>query len=526
MVRWLNEVSKSNSDEVGEKAALLGEMIKFGFPVPRGFVISYDEFDKAMVELGPEIQSILSIANPDNFNSIITASSKIKELFKSYQFSNDFEREIKDFYSKLHIDKTEYGNVNSDAFNFIKAGREIPFVSVRVSNNSSTPKHYSTSLNVKQTQEILSAIRKAWASIYSPYSILYRKSNNSPFPRAAILIQEMVNSTKSGDLFSINPITGNRDQIVIQGRWGLSLKSSPGASIFICDKHSAQILESYESKPTKYYTKDPQHGNTAVRTLEDEFKNIPVLGSREIELLTRIAKDVENKLGFPVNIEWAIEKRKFHLIQVRPASNFFKRPVFSNQFPNQFDKTMARGLPASPGFVKNKAVIINSPNDFHKFQPNNILITDSFNGQILPLILQASGVIFKNEDLSSFGSIIARDFEKPCMIKAKLEINSDLEQAELNASTGKLYGPEQSTEVQHGHEEKIETINLDGIHKKLESIEHEITTLNAELTEARSQNLLSEADREKSKLISELEWDVRSLKEKVQKTLDSKQDSI
>ena len=301
MVIWLNEVSKSNADEVGEKAALLGEMIKFGFPVPRGFVISYDEFDKAMVELGPEIQSILSIANPDNFNSILTASEKIKELFKSYQFSNDFEREVKDFYSKLQIDKKEYGNVNSDAFNFIKAGRDIPFVSVRVSNNASTPKHYSTSLNIKQIPEIISAIRKAWASSYSPYSILYRRANNSPFPRAAILIQEMVNSTKSGDLFSINPITGNKDQIVIQGRWGLSLKSSPGASIFICDKHSAQIIESYESKPTKYYTKDPQHGNTAVRTLEEEFKNIPVLGSREIELLTKIAKDVENKLGFPVN---------------------------------------------------------------------------------------------------------------------------------------------------------------------------------------------------------------------------------
>ena len=519
MVIWLNEVSKSNADEVGEKAALLGEMIKFGFPVPRGFIISYDEFDKAMVELGPEIQSILSIANPDNFNSILTASEKIKELFKSYQFSNDFEREVKDFYSKLQIDKNEYGNVNSNAFNFIKAGRDIPFVSVRVSNNASTPKHYSTSLNVKQIPEILSAIRKAWASIYSPYSILYRRANNSPFPRAAILIQEMVNSSKSGDLFSINPITGNKDQIVIQGRWGLSLKSSPGASIFICDKHSAQIIESYESKPTKYYTKDPQHGNTAVRTLEEEFKNIPVLGSREIELLTKIAKDVENKLGFPVNLEWAIEKRKFHLIQVRPAANFFKRPVFSNQFTNQFDKTMARGLPASPGFVTNKTVIINSPNDFHKFQPNNILITDSFNGQILPLMLQSSGVIFKNEDLSSFGSVIARDFEKPCMVKAKLEINYDLEQAELNASTGKLYGPEQISKNEQEFEEQTETINLEGIYKKLESVEHEITTLNAKLTEARSQNLLSDEDQEKSKLISELEWDVRELKDKLSQYL-------
>ncbi len=516
MVIWLNEVSKSKVDEVGEKAALLGEMIKFGFPVPRGFVISYDEFDKAMVELGPEIQAILTTANPDNFNSIISASGKIKELFKNYQFSNSFEKEINDYYSKLHIDKNEYGNVNSDAFNFIKAGRELPFVSVRVSNNSSTPKHYSTSLNVKQTSEILSAIRKAWASIYSPYSILHRKTNNSPFPRAAILIQEMVNSSKSGDLFSINPITGNRDQIVIQGRWGLSLKSSPGASIFICDKQSAQVIETYDSKPSKYYTKDPQNGKTAVRTLEDEFKNISVIGSREIELLTRIATDAENKLGFPVNLEWSIEKRKFHLIQVRPASNFFKRPVFSNQFPNQFDKTMAKGIPASPGFTTNKTVIINSPNDFSKFQPNNILITDSFNGQILPLMLQSSGVVFRNEDLSSFGAIIARDFEKPCIVKAKLQINSDLEQAELNASTGKLFGPEQVQEtIQQSHEEPRGNIDLTGIYSKLEAIEHELTTLNAQLTEARSQNLLSDSDREKSKLISDLEWEVRELKEKL-----------
>ena len=101
MVRWLNKISKSDTEEFGEKSAFLGEMSKFGFPIPRGFVISYDEFDKAMVELGPEIRSILSTANPANFNSIINASDSIKKLFQKYEFSNDFENEIKDFYSSF-----------------------------------------------------------------------------------------------------------------------------------------------------------------------------------------------------------------------------------------------------------------------------------------------------------------------------------------------------------------------------------------------------------------------------------------
>ena len=68
-----------------------------------------------------DIRSILSTANPTSFNSITTASESIKKLFQEYEFSNDFEDEIKDFYSKLHIDKNEYGNVDSNAFNFIKA---------------------------------------------------------------------------------------------------------------------------------------------------------------------------------------------------------------------------------------------------------------------------------------------------------------------------------------------------------------------------------------------------------------------
>ena len=181
----------------------------------------------------------------------------------------------------------------------------------------------------------------------------------------------------------------------------------------------------------------------------------------------------------------------------------------------------------TPGEPSRQVVVQVAPGVYSKLPQVQILVPEL--GKVtlpplvklttFPLMLKSSGVIFKNEDLSSFGSIIARDFEKPCIVKAKVQINSDINQAELNASTGKLYGPEQATETQLESEAPTETINLDGIYKSLEGVEHELTTLNAQLTEARSQNLLSDSDREKSKLISDLEWEVRELKEKLSRHL-------
>ena len=79
-----------------------------------------------------------------------------------------------------------------------------------------------------------------------------------------------------------------------------------------------------------------------------------------------------------------------------------------------------------------------------------------------------------------------------------------------------VYGPEQQGQLEvEEYSEPDNGIDLNRIHDKLNSIENEITTLNAKLTEARSQNSLSESDHEKSKLISELEWEIRELKEKI-----------
>ena len=122
-----------------------------------------------------------------------------------------------------------------------------------------------------------------------------------------------VSTSDNLDAFSLNPITGDNSQFIIQARWGLSLRNSPGASIYICSKEESKIIDSHENIPDTYYTNDPQSGVTALRTLESEFKQIPLISEREVNLLSKIIGDIESRVGFPVHIEWGIEKRKFKL---------------------------------------------------------------------------------------------------------------------------------------------------------------------------------------------------------------------
>ena len=493
MIEWLSELSKDDRSRVGEKASLLGELSKFGFPVPKGFVVPFSEYNEAYQRLEPEIDAALSVVDVNNTSSITAASKRISDLFQNYRFPESFKKDLEEFYSKLHIDKSTYGNVDMGAFNFIKAGRDKPFVSVRVSTNSSTPKHFSTYLNVKRIVNIEPAIKKAWASIYSPYSILYRKLKNVPFPHPAVIIQEMVSAAKSGDAFSLNPLSGDNSQFIIQARWGLSLRNSPGASIYICSKESSRVIESHENIPDNYYTNDPQSGVTALRTLEDEFKRVPLISEREVNLLSKIVGDIESRVGFPVHIEWAIEKRKFKLLQVTPLSHFFKsRPVIN--FDNEQIKSSLNGLVSSAGTVLNSSIKNINDNP----EQGELVYTNNFNGNSINSVIRSSGVIFENEDLTSFGAIVARDFDKPSMVKTKVKQINSVEPAETHSQT---------------EEPEFTDDDLERIKSLLSELENELIELNMKYAADRQSG--KEVDNDKAKIISDLEWQIREVRTKI-----------
>ena len=121
-----------------------------------------------------------------------------------------------------------------------------------------------TFLNTKGADDVIEKVIKCWSSLFTPRAIFYR--NEKGFPHEKVLIsvgiQKMVNSRCAGVMFTINPVTGNRDEIIIEGNFGLGETVVSGAvnpDDFVIDKKTGQIKERKIARKTIEYIRDPEN---------------------------------------------------------------------------------------------------------------------------------------------------------------------------------------------------------------------------------------------------------------------------
>ncbi|HDD72517.1 MAG TPA: hypothetical protein ENG00_00330, partial [Candidatus Aenigmarchaeota archaeon] len=118
-----------NSTSVGSKAVNLGEMINAGLPVPPGFVVTNDCFEKFLRanKLENKISEILSKLNFKSYHLVKQASSEIHNLITNATFPDYLEKPIKDEYEELSVGR-EAKEIGGIALDLIKAGRGEAFV--------------------------------------------------------------------------------------------------------------------------------------------------------------------------------------------------------------------------------------------------------------------------------------------------------------------------------------------------------------------------------------------------------------
>ena len=221
-IRWLEDVTKDDIPIAGGKGANMGEMIRIGMPVPSGFIVTTAAFDRLIQfhNVSDKIKMMLDVLNVEDTNVLMSTSKKIKELIISLDFPNEIKTEIIDSYKKLfHADK----NVKSQA-NLTESDAE--FVAVRSSATAedlpgtSFAGQQASFLNIKYEANLIEAVQECWASLYEPRAIFYRAKNNFKNPSIAVIVQRMVNSDKSGVMFTVDPISGE-NVMIIESIWGL-----------------------------------------------------------------------------------------------------------------------------------------------------------------------------------------------------------------------------------------------------------------------------------------------------------------
>ena len=452
LILWFDELKKEDIPLVGGKNANLGEMYQAGIPVPPGFAVTAAAYEKFITETGiaEKIYKIIGetvtdINNPQQYE---VASKKIRELIESTKIVKEIDEAIREAYRKLC------------------EGMGVLEVSVAVRSSATAEDlpdasfagQQETYLNVKGEDEVIKKTQKCWSSLFTPRAIFYRTQKG--FRHEDVLIsvgiQKMVNAKAAGVMFTINPVTGDPNQIVIEGNWGLGESVVSGAVTpddYIVDKRTMKIIEKRIAKKTVEYIRDPETGETIHAEVPEERQNIPCLTDEEIIKLAELAKIIENHYGGkPQDIEWAIDKdlefpESIFIVQSRPEtvwSTKAKEEAAPTEAPTVTEErtVVIRGLPASPGIYAGKAKVVLTTEEADRLlEKGDILVTTMTNPDWVPYMRKAGAIVTNDGGMTCHAAIVSRELGIPCIVGTgnateKIVTGKDYT---VNAKTGVVY---------------------------------------------------------------------------------------
>lgn len=317
-VRDFNKLSKKDVSLAGGKGASLGEMIQAGIPVPPGFVVlstTFDEFIKE-ADLVQEIDAILDKVDHKEIHTVENASEKIQALIKNAKMSERIASEIKAKFKDL---KTEFVAVRSSAT--AEDGAENAWAG-----------QLDSFLNTKEA-DLLEKVQHCWASLFTPRAIFYRfeKDLHAAHISVAVVVQKMINSELSGIAFSVHPVTMDRNQMIVEGGFGLGEAIVSGQitpDSYVVEKDPRRIIDINVSTQSRALYRVQTGGNEWLDIPESRASSQVLTEAQILEFADLIMK-IENHYGFPCDIEWAFEKGKFYIVQSRPMTTLINKTSVS-----------------------------------------------------------------------------------------------------------------------------------------------------------------------------------------------------
>lgn len=182
---------------------------------------------------------------------------------------------------------------------------------------------HDTYLNISGRRQVVEAVVKCWASAKSLRAIEYRRRHGLSLEdtRIAVLVQQMVQADVSAVVFSANPITGNRDELVVNASWGLGESIVSGTvtpDTYVLRKSDLKVL--MEEIADKEMMTVAVAGGTTEVPVSEKARTKPALTRAELDAVAGLALSLEGEMGWPVDIECAFCDGLLYLLQCRPIT--------------------------------------------------------------------------------------------------------------------------------------------------------------------------------------------------------------
>jgi len=421
-------------------------------PVPPGFAVTAYSYEKFIEEthIVEKIYGIINevIIDKNDPKQYDQASKRIRELVEKTAIPKDIETAIRAAYKELNKKlnlKDTFVAVRSSA-----TAEDLP--------DASFAGQQETFLNIHGAGDLMDKVRKCWSSLFTPRAIFYRNEKGFAHEKVFISVgvQKMVNSRAAGVMFTINPVTGDNSEIMIEGNYGLGETVVSGIvnpDNFIIDKNATTIKERRFAKKTVMYVRDPKTGSTIHLDVPEDKQKMPCVSDEEILKLADLAKHIERHYGKAMDIEWAIDQdlpfpSNIFIVQARPETVWSSKSVASAEKAEEGKggeqlKVVVRGISAGrKGYGTGLAKVVLSRDEANReMKKGDILVTVMTDPDFVPFMKLASAIVTDRGGATSHAAIVSRELNIPCVVgtETATQIMKTGQQYTVDSRNGVIY---------------------------------------------------------------------------------------
>lgn len=458
-ILWFKDIGIEDVPLVGGKNAALGEMYRnlspLGINIPNGFTITAPAYRHFLKQSGLEekIKQALAGLNTKNIKNLQKRGREVRELILKAELPPALRTEIISAYKKLG---EEYGPNPDVAVRSSATAEDLP--------GASFAGQQETYLNVVGAENVLRAVKKCIASLFTDRAISYRVDQKfSQFAVAlSVGIQKMVRSDlgSSGVMFTIDTETGFEDVVVINGSYGLGEIVVQGKIVpdeFLVFKPAlakgfkAIIGQDLGKKQSKIIYS--QTGTKEIKVTEKDQAKFCLSEAEALRLAEWGIKIEEyfsqkHNRRLPMDIEWAKDGKtgKLFIVQARPETvhSLEDKNIYKEYFLKAPGRLLLTGMAVGTKIGSGKARIIKDAKKIGEFKKGEVLVTEITNPDWEPIMKIASAIVTDKGGRTSHAAIVSRELGIPCVVGAghatrTLKTGENVTVDCSGGETGKIY---------------------------------------------------------------------------------------
>jgi pyruvate,water dikinase len=332
LIRNFKELRKEDISFAGGKGANLGELIHAKVSVPSGFVVTTDAYDDFVNQNNLKKVIAENLQNKNN-------NKVIQNTFAKSTIPEDVKTAVLEEYKKLGGGPVA---VRSSA-----TAEDLP--------NASFAGQQETYLNIIGEKELLDALRLTWASLWTERAISYRNHQNIDQKKVkmAVIVQQMVDAEFAGVMFTANPNTGKRKEIIIEASPGLGEAIVLG---MVTPDHFVmrrvwlkwRVLESTKGKREVIVKPKKGGGVVYIKKSDVIVDDISELPKEALTKLAKLGVKIEKHFDSPQDIEWVWAEGKISIVQSRPITALPDELPKQNRIKRLLAGTIAEVMPSRP----------------------------------------------------------------------------------------------------------------------------------------------------------------------------------